>query len=1153
MTTDSKTLSTNQWLVVEGIPGLTIAPSGTPLTRLHYFDGKFLRASDLELEQNAQRRLVQLSNQAGGFGIVHGFDTRLLVGDMLEVGPGQAIDAAGKVLLLPMDVKVAITELIERSQQLASKPSAAAKSVDKAGESFCECASETSAPSPGAVVAGGALWLITIAHAEFLCGEEEVYGKLCEQACVSSTERAFRVEGVVLRARPLTLTSPLISSTAVPMSAKHLRSRVASAYFADERGRPASLISGAGLRSKAWCLGADLAEGEVPLGVLCRQGASNQWFDAWTARRERMDGPPRDYWAHRMAMRPWREYLVQILQFQCQLAELLCTIVNEGGQLIEPCAEDKARIAGARDAISLLLAKWAEAGVDQAGKIGAITVDTLAKLEAELGKAGSSSGSGGSTSGQHVLIDGGIVELPPAGYLPVDPTSDLSVNDQVRRLLGDGVDLRFCVVRPDDVAREIEGAQHMDRISLLAGLDDPNALPPVDILVPEGQIVEATSKLEGLSFRAKLGVGEIEDAFQLAKGFGENVTDTLFAGIQKAARATRIRLRGAARASKTLAGGGAAHIAALLQPKAMVGLDIDKLGPISKLKDTNETLGKKLIVKPIELEEKVDVEANPYQPNAFYKKAAKMEDSLEAVEIDVPGSMGVWFDMSASADPFAIALGSSLSASFDLRAVVAGKLASYQLVGQVQILQRKPLNFGGADLGVAALGKFTGYESMVGIGSADGSASSEYKVTLLDLRPSGSVDGLVIALTPVKGKALLDNDAVVAWDGETLDVSGLWTFVRLEPNPNQGQDPRQLVVTALDHDEAVQDASDPDHVAALQALQLIANELGDPDFATLAAAKLFPPPVDPASDLTIAATRDWVAFHARHQRICTPPLRPSKPLVTRRYQVYALEVPNQDVGQMIVEALEKDGEQLDEYDFVDIGAVEYAPGVASLQTAAAIVTTLWKTQGEGKRLAWAGIASTGPAAAEGDAIGLGRLLALEQVIEKTSPPIDEQESVVLDQVAHVFSIGDGAGAIVLLTTPVVERVTISLFFADIHAIEIYANPDQGNVDEMLVESKALHLGEFEFGLESAELLSISLDQPIAVQGIKMAYMFTQVGDAGLPVAEMLDKQASVASNAANIGGLSGIARREFSQPWQARWGRVIVIACGYQADQPYDE
>ena len=46
MTTDSKTLSTNQWLVVEGIPGLTIAPSGTPLTRLHYFDGKFLRASD---------------------------------------------------------------------------------------------------------------------------------------------------------------------------------------------------------------------------------------------------------------------------------------------------------------------------------------------------------------------------------------------------------------------------------------------------------------------------------------------------------------------------------------------------------------------------------------------------------------------------------------------------------------------------------------------------------------------------------------------------------------------------------------------------------------------------------------------------------------------------------------------------------------------------------------------------------------------------------------------------------------------------------------------------------------------------------------------------------------------------------------------------
>ena len=79
-----------------------------------------------------------------------------------------------------------------------------------------------------------------------------------------------------------------------------------------------------------------------------------------------------------------------------------------------------------------------------------------------------------------------MIELPSAGYLPVHNGSDLTVNQQVRALLGDGLDLRFCVTTADYIAHAVEEAQHMDRISLLQGLDDPSNKPHVDIWVPDG-------------------------------------------------------------------------------------------------------------------------------------------------------------------------------------------------------------------------------------------------------------------------------------------------------------------------------------------------------------------------------------------------------------------------------------------------------------------------------------------------------------------------------------------------------------------------------------------------------------------------------------------------------------------------------------------
>ena len=105
----------------------------------------------------------------------------------------------------------------------------------------------------------GDLYLITIGFAEALCGQEDVFGRLCEEACTTSTDRPYLVEGVILRAVPLQLQTPLPISAAVALSQLHLRSRVASSYFEDERKRVASFISGEGLRSNVWCLGAEAA------------------------------------------------------------------------------------------------------------------------------------------------------------------------------------------------------------------------------------------------------------------------------------------------------------------------------------------------------------------------------------------------------------------------------------------------------------------------------------------------------------------------------------------------------------------------------------------------------------------------------------------------------------------------------------------------------------------------------------------------------------------------------------------------------------------------------------------------------------------------------------------------------------------------------
>ena len=90
--------------------GIAFVEQSSPLTRLHYFDGKFLRADAFATEQDYHRARVRLANIAGGWGVVHGLEIALR-GGQLAVSAGLAITPAGSLVL-------ANSEMTQRSARL---------------------------------------------------------------------------------------------------------------------------------------------------------------------------------------------------------------------------------------------------------------------------------------------------------------------------------------------------------------------------------------------------------------------------------------------------------------------------------------------------------------------------------------------------------------------------------------------------------------------------------------------------------------------------------------------------------------------------------------------------------------------------------------------------------------------------------------------------------------------------------------------------------------------------------------------------------------------------------------------------------------------------------------------------------------------------
>ncbi len=462
--------------------------AGTPLTRNHWFDGKFLRADDLARDQDYHREALRLVNRAGGFGVVEGLEIALAGAELL-LQPGLGVTARGELLLLNGELRVGVDALIAAS----SSETRAAKPGLKGDAAFAPCVSLGQADGPVALDAGLRIYRLTLSRHEALCGHEDVVGSLCERACVSERQRPYRLEGVRLRARRINVS--LSEPKGITLDGRHRRSQIASALFARDDADPAPLPrSTGGLLSPLWCAGAELESAdELTLAILVRGAGTADFVELWAGRRERMAAQAERYWRRRTRQRPYADFMAQLAQFQCQLYDAFRN-APEPGDGDEPggdCGSLKALVA---DLEKQLEAAIAEGDGDAVAKRSAARAQPLAidwnqaagvKVMQRIGRFVEASKPLLKGRADRVLIERGIVELPPAGFLPVRPGAD--VLPQIQALLGPGVQLKVCSAPLDAIGQLLAEGQHSARTSLLRGIADPADKPWLQLIVPDGE------------------------------------------------------------------------------------------------------------------------------------------------------------------------------------------------------------------------------------------------------------------------------------------------------------------------------------------------------------------------------------------------------------------------------------------------------------------------------------------------------------------------------------------------------------------------------------------------------------------------------------------------------------------------------------------
>ena len=987
-------------------PGITVIDPATVLTRLWYFDGKFLRAEGFRTDQEYVRSLVALSNQAVGTGVAHGFGVRLGGSDVLSVEGGLALAPSGRVVHLPSQSRLPIAQLIARSQGRFAPGEVA----EPGSPDFGRCVADPPA-DPTQPVSGRPLYVLTVAAADALCGEEERFGRLCEDACATDTDRSIAVDGVRFRLRELLLVPQ--PSRSVPLSGRHLRSQVASAYYAAERDAVSSQVSGAGLRGPVWCAGADGIGGEeVPLALLDRNGTVTTFVDMWSARRELMETTPQRYWQSRTAMRPLDVFWAQVLQFQCQLVDLPAGSGDDAAG--DPCADERRALATVDDVLGTLTSVRSvevqpNSELVAGGPLPSAVLSRLDELRTLV--SGTLSGRGSVGSGS-LLVDRGIVETPSAGYLPVDPQRD--VQAQVRAWMGPGVDLRFCVVRPDFVPEAFQEAQHLERISLTRGIDDPATTEDVDVLVPGGTVERQSTSPDAFEGRLDLLPSVLDGdtgassgaALTLSAVARDQVTDGWSWSLAAYGEApSRLGVPDLVRAMVTGVGVDAGQPS---PPPVEVHIegDTEHLARIADpgflLRATREASAARLrtariedAVRSGEARTVADLAVQPGERRPVVA-FADLETAQPLEDLPRDGRTA----LRARATMYS--RGSQTPVLLDVRVEGVATVTARQEVaggptgGRTVVLTTRLTGI--ADPLVIANGQVTdGAPRPLGEVTLQwriAVSAAGVRVVTVELA-SGSGGGINThaAARPVVGATFSDGGnprhvtgAVAVQAAATgLRTTGAWRSVS---DATSSGSARRVLDLTLDESPGALDVGRPGHDLAGSVIDVIGAELiahqREDGFVQQSRARMFGDPGTEAAH--VRATTDWVMFHRRRTISCTDGSRPTTAVLQRFRWYHTLRPVTDDViarmaavgGFAAVDhdrtAAARVFSRLDDLGFRPVGTVEFLEGSIDLNSPVVALRTAFAAADRGERLQAGLVATSGPG--EGEALELGRLGAV---------------------------------------------------------------------------------------------------------------------------------------------------------------------------------
>lgn len=954
--------------------GKAFIAQASPLTRLHYFDGQYLRADALAMEQDYLRERDRLANLAGGWGVVHGLGIAQADG-ALRVGAGLAITPAGNLVLAVGELDVRLADLLKLA---APAPV----------EGNCEFGDCQEGPPTHTAAPALQAYELTVAPAQTLCGNEAVYGKLCATACAGDSQRPWWREGVALRLRPIGLKLP--DSSSVSLGPQHLRNRAASAYFAAEPWLAAPALGSAGLAGSLWCNPAALyGRDEVPIGLLILEGGAVRVLDAWSTRRERMDSQARGYWQGRMAMRPWNVFLAQILQFQCQLsqrfdvADKVLVPADECGQLrrlldrarMEMEALHRQYSEGARTLIKKLDArptKQEAQNLSDEVKAAYAQLHEIANTlsAAELGK--------GALPRNRMLIEAGFVELPPAGYLPVTPGKQ-DLEEQLSRMFGEGVRLAYQAVREDEIAHLLEEAQHQGRISLTRGLDDASRIEDVEIFVPDGKAVGVEAAAPGIWWQIGISsdlldaidldfLGKGEDSEEapgnLEKGLRkiEAAADSAGKGLDVATPKARgqLDMHGLARTEARADGSYGITLVCMRDAQAQA----EKEEEDARLPIERDAAGE----KPRALPRRqvagantaaylaVDLDADPFGLDLGAQAGLKGEVRLGKQTADLDGRFTALFDRPLGGGKTERVL------QFKLRLTKADD-STTQTSGRISLLRDSGANGGELVVDDAA------HDPRTSPLFLDWTETPRRAVlSVLERLPGLYRRYMAAAGVAAKpGFASADGGAGAAEGADTADAS------RREV----------LDMTGL---AAMPAIASPLGAAAMNALTGLAESMDDAAFLARASRRLFPA-LDAPAATRVRAVLDWVMFRRARTRLCCA--APAAPVEAglEAFQVWHLSVADRKELKALQDALDgNDAQRLAGYGFRRVGVLRYREQNVVSEEPDRQVLAMWRQARPGAKVLLGRYWEQTPSTGQGwqNRFRLNNMLA--QIASLTQPP-----------------------------------------------------------------------------------------------------------------------------------------------------------------------